>query len=131
MQPVDHTALMDIAAGAASNAYAPYSEFSVGAALLCDDGSVVRGCNVESASYGLTICAERVALASALADGRRSFVAIAIHVSGPDGQPCGACRQMLSEHAPDLQVAYRSSGETVVQPIAALLPDAFRPASLP
>ncbi|MDR0878624.1 MAG: cytidine deaminase [Treponema sp.] len=84
---------------AAQAAYAPYSKFRVGAALLADDGAVFSGCNVENRSFGLTICAERNALVQGVARGRRSFVALAI--SAPDSiepvGPCGACRQVLSE----------------------------------
>jgi cytidine deaminase len=88
---------------AADAAYAPYSRFRVGAALLCDDGRVVTGCNVENAFYGLSICAERVAVFAAIALGARHFRALAL--SCPDGQPrqpvvpCGACRQVLAEFA--------------------------------
>jgi cytidine deaminase len=79
-------------------AYAPYSEFKVGAALLCADGEVFTGCNVENASYGLTNCAERTAIFSAIAAGRRDFVAMAVVASGEQPPyPCGACRQVMSE----------------------------------
>ena len=87
---------------AADMAYVPYSKFRVGAALLCKDGSIVIGCNVENRSYGLTICAERNAIAAAIASGRITFEAVAI--STPDSVepvgPCGACRQVLSEFIP-------------------------------
>ena len=99
--------LLAAARRAAKNAYAPYSKFKVGAALLCKDGSVVTGCNVENASYGLTICAERVAIGSAIARGKRRFVAIAVLALGRKGRkvrPCGACRQVLAEFAGRLRV---------------------------
>lgn len=118
------------AEAAAARAYVPYSGFRVGAALQTTDGRVVEGCNVENASYGLTICAERVACTAAVASGDRDFQAIAIHVEGPDGQPCGACRQVLAEFGTDLTVVYRRSGRVVARPLSDLLPDAFVPAAL-
>jgi len=93
---------------AADMAYVPYSKFRVGAALLCKDGSIVVGCNVENRSYGLTICAERNAIAAAIAKGKISFNAVAI--STPDSAepvgPCGACRQVLSEFLPPCAQVY-------------------------
>lgn len=90
--------LLKAAEAAASTAYAPYSNYKVGAALLCADGTVFTGCNVENASYGLTNCAERTAVFSAVAAGHRNFVAMAVVADG-EGMPfpCGACRQVLSE----------------------------------
>ena len=96
--------LIDIALGAMKNAYAPYSRCSVGAALLCEDGAVYTGCNVENASFGATNCAERTAVFKAMSEGKRKFTAIAV-VGGKDGivtemfPPCGVCRQVLSEFA--------------------------------
>jgi cytidine deaminase len=99
---------------AALFAYAPYSNFRVGAALLTQDGTVFTGCNVENRSFGLTVCAERNALFQAVAQGHRSFTAIAIAVLDslePVG-PCGACRQVLSEFMPpDARVYFGGSGE--------------------
>ncbi|MBN2163323.1 MAG: cytidine deaminase [Pontiellaceae bacterium] len=90
--------LIDQAVHAAERAHAPYSGYRVGAALLCEDGTVVLGCNVENASYGLTNCAERTAVFSAVAAGLTRFSAIAIAASGSElPYPCGACRQVLSE----------------------------------
>jgi cytidine deaminase len=94
--------LFEEAKKASSNAYAPYSRFRVGAALRCDDGTIITGCNVENRSFGLTICAERNAVFQAVAKGKRHFTALAI--STPDSEipvgPCGACRQVLSEFMP-------------------------------
>lgn len=94
--------LFERALEAASASYSPYSKFRVGAAILCGDGSVVTGTNVENRSFGLTICAERSALVTAISLGKRSFKAIAIATpdSGYAVSPCGACRQVLSEFFP-------------------------------
>ena len=112
--------------------YAPYSGFRVGAALLCADGTVFTGCNVENAAYGSTICAERTALVKAVSEGRREFTAIAIVGQGSDFcWPCGACRQMLYEFAPELRVlAARSDGSYQAVCLAELLPHGFGPKSL-
>ena len=97
--------LVRAAADARQRAVAPYSKFKVGAALLTHKGGIVTGANVESASYGLTCCAERVALFNALTAGKRGFAAIAVVARAPDGpMPCGACRQLLAEYAPEAKV---------------------------
>ena len=111
---------------AADTAYAPYSKFRVGAALLCEDGTVIAGCNVENRSYGLTVCAERNAIFQAVAKGQRRFTALAI--STPDSDvpvgPCGACRQVLSEFMwPEVQVRFGGNSPAQVETtIGALLP---------
>ena len=92
--------LVDAATSARQHAYAPYSNYSVGAALLLSDGSVVAGCNVENASFGLTICAERAAVCSAIVAGNRTIHACVV-VTADGGAPCGACRQVLSEFHDD------------------------------
>jgi len=96
---------------ARATSYAPYSRFAVGAALLGRDGTITLGSNVENASFGLSICAERNAVWKAVSEGRRDFEAIAVS-AGPrrDAAPCGACRQVLHEFAPDLWVIWRGSG---------------------
>jgi cytidine deaminase len=110
----------------AMSAYAPYSKFHVGAALLCKDGTIVRGVNVENRSFGLTICAERNAITAAIAMGQREFFALAI--STPDSArpvgPCGACRQVLGEFMPpDTPVRFGGSGpERINTTIGELLP---------
>jgi cytidine deaminase len=108
-------------------AYAPYSEFPVGAVLLADDGRTFEGVNVENGSIGLTICAERSACVRAVGEGARRFTAIGVstHDSAHTGSPCGACRQFLSEFGLDLRVVYRREGEVVAEPLSALLPAAF------
>ncbi len=113
------------------NAYAPYSRFTVGAALVTDDGTVFGGVNVENASYGLAICAERTAAVAAVAAGHQRFRAIAI--AGPEATvtaPCGACRQFLNEFNPQLEVAYTTPGGIKVATLDTLLPDAFGPKNL-
>ncbi|MBO5339396.1 MAG: cytidine deaminase [Oscillospiraceae bacterium] len=113
--------------------YVPYSKFPVGAALLCADGTVFTGCNVENAAYGSTICAERTALLKAVSEGHRDdWQAIAIAGKGEDYcWPCGSCRQMLCEFAPDLKVLVaRGDGEFVETSLNALLPHSFGPKSL-
>src|SRR5438309_7210079 len=93
------------AAEARHRAVTPYSKFKVGAALLTKSGEIITGANVESASYGLTCCAERVALFTALTAGKRNFVAMAVVACAPGGpMPCGACRQLLAEYAPDAAI---------------------------
>ena len=113
--------------------YVPYSHFPVGAALLCEDGRVFTGCNVENAAYGSTICAERTALLKAVSEGcRTGWTAIAIAGTGSDYcWPCGACRQMLYEFAPNLRVlAASGDGSFVEMKLAQLLPHGFGPQAL-
>src|SRR5688572_4197307 len=115
---------------ARKRAVAPYSRFQVGAALLTAQGKIVTGANVESASYGLTCCAERVALFKALTEGENEFEAIAVVARLSDGPtPCGACRQLLAEYAPDAVVWVADSakpGKVRTFKVAKLLPEAFR-----
>ena len=112
-------------------AYAPYSKFAVGAALLTSTGEVATGCNVENASYGLTLCAERNAVFAAVARGFTQFQAIAISHGG-SGAPCGACRQVLSEFAPKLTIfmADAEGSKILRATLDELLPQAFAPADL-
>ena len=126
-------ALVDIAFGMLKRSYCPYSKFPVGAALLCADGSVYTGCNVENAAYGSTICAERTALVKAVSEGHRDdFVTLAVVGNSTDYcWPCGSCRQMLWEFAPDLTLLVaRGDGDFVKLPLAELLPHGFGPKSL-
>lgn len=110
-----------------ANAYVPYSRFTVGAALLATSGEVFTGCNVENASYGLTNCAERVAVGKAVSEGVRDFRAVA--VVGPQDDvpcaPCGACRQVLHEFGPDMAVVTPDGDGYAVTTVRELLPGAF------
>ena len=123
-------ALRDAARTVREKAWAPYSKYHVGAAVLTDSGVIFTGCNVENASYGLTICAERVAICSAIVQGHRNFQAICISLTGVP-VPCGACRQFLMEFSPQLPVLLDnldSAGTTdpEVVLLSELLPRAFR-----
>jgi len=128
---VEDKQLIALAAEARRNAYAPYSHYSVGAALLTASGRVYSGCNVENASYGLAICAERTAAVKAISEGEREFVAIAV-VTENGGTPCGACRQVLNEFGPDMRVLIAdATGNYQALGLSELLPASFGPAQLP
>lgn len=124
--------LVDAARRVRERAYAPYSRYLVGAALEGEDGSVHVGCNVENASYGLAICAERMALGAAVAAGVRRFRRIAVVTeSEPPATPCGSCRQMLLEFAPDAEVLAVGPSGMSRHVVRDLLPHAFRRELLP
>ena len=111
---------------ASAHAYCRYSMFRVGAAALSRDGAIARGCNVENASYGLTICAERSAVFTAVSSGAQRFRRIVVVTdSEPPGPPCGACRQVLAEFGADLEVESVGPSQTKRWRIGELLPDAF------
>jgi len=123
--------LVEAARAVRQLAYAPYSRFLVGAALEAEDGSVFVGCNVENASYSVTICAERGALAAAVSAGARRFRRIAIATDAePPTPPCGACRQALAEFGEELEVVSVGSKQIRHWTIRELLPDAFTPEHL-
>jgi cytidine deaminase len=119
--------LVAAATAVRENASAPYSKFKVGAALLSEDGRIFTGCNVESASYGLTVCAERTAVFKAVADGARGFRAVAVVTDAePPASPCGACRQVLWDQCRDIDVVIATPrGVATRTRLAALLPMAF------
>ncbi len=125
----DH--LIQQAIAARELAYAPYSNYKVGAALLTAEGKIYRGCNVENASYGPSMCAERVAVFKAVSEGHKNFEAIAI-VTVNGGAPCGVCRQVLREFAPNLTVIISDlEGTYQLFTLADLLPHSFGPEHLP
>ena len=109
-------------------AYAPYSRFAVGAAVQCKSGAIFAGSNIENISYGLTICAERIAIGSAVATGEREFVAIAVAADTIEPiVPCGACRQFLAEFSPDLIIVSATlRGDRKIENLSRLLPDPKR-----
>ena len=119
--------LINKAMSAREHAYAPYSGFKVGAAILCDDGSVYTGCNIENASYPVTICAERVAIGNAVSDGKRGFSAIVITGGDDYCYPCGMCRQALAEFScGDMKIVIaKSETEYKVFKLCELLPKSF------
>lgn len=119
--------LLDGAHKARELAYSPYSRFAVGVALMAEDGEVYLGCNIENLSYGLTVCAERVAAFTAIAAGNRVFTGLALVADTPEPiTPCGACRQVLYEFAPDLWIISANlQGSQRMFRLRELLPDAF------
>lgn len=125
--------LVDLAFSMLERSYVPYSKFPVGAALLCEDGTVFTGCNVENAAYGSTICAERTALLKAVSEGHRDdWVKMAVVGNSADYcWPCGSCRQMLYEFCPELELLVgRGDREFTTVSLEKLLPHGFGPKSL-
>ena len=134
MPAPDDDALIALALAQRARAYAPYSRFTVGAALLCTDGEVVLGCNVENASYGLCICAERTAVSSAVSQGKTRFTRIAVATgSSPPAAPCGMCRQVLAEFAGDDEMTIilcNDRGERTTTSLKEIFPGTFNQAQL-
>ena len=124
---MDPNKLIFVAKKAMERAHAPYSNYKVGAVLICDDGTVFKGCNIENASFGLTNCAERTALFSAIAAGKTEFKALAIAASkDPVPFPCGACRQVLAEFCePDFPIHIANEDGYETTTLGELLPHAF------
>lgn len=122
---IDAAALVDAARAARRNAYAPYSRYEVGAGVLTEAGSVFTGANVENASYGLSMCAERVAIFQAVAAGHRRLRAVAVVTESGKAAPCGACRQVMAEFGVQTVYLAGPSGPARERRFADLLPDAF------
>ena len=119
--------LYDKAAKASDNAYAPFSNFKVGAALMTESGRIYTGVNVENSSFGGTICAERTAFVKAVSEGEREFCAIAVYAYGEESLPCGICRQFMYEFAPDIDVITGKDKESLnIRKLSELLPLGFR-----
>ena len=126
-----HDELIASATAARERAYAPYSQFKVGAALLGKSGRLYTGCNVENAAYGPSICAEQTAIIKAVSEGEREFEAIAV-VSENGVSPCGTCRQVMMEFAPDMTIIVADTqGNARLTTVLDLLPDGFTPDQLP
>ena len=130
MNDIPWKSLVAAAVAARANAYAPYSNYQVGAALVTPDGQIFAGCNVENATYGLALCAERNAVAHLIAAGGRNIAAIVVVTGGPEpGAPCGLCRQTLSEFADDLPIGLALPSDEsprVVKNLRDLFPEPFR-----
>ena len=128
MTDANYSALIDAALEARQKAYAPYSNFLVGAALLTTDGTVFTGCNVENSSFGLCICAERVAIFKAVSSGYQEFEAIAVAAT-PFASPCGACRQVIAEFGKDIKVVAVDADDvsnTKTWTVEELIPETFK-----
>jgi cytidine deaminase len=135
MSEPDKKTLDDMAKRAkavSQKAYCPYSKFRVGAVVLTDDGEMLEGCNVENASYGLTICAERNAVFQMVARAKKKIIAVVIYTPTPTpSAPCGACRQVINEFGPDALIVSVCDGKDILKKkLADLLPEAFGPANL-
>ena len=131
MTELETQKLMDCAIKARENAYSPYSHFAVGAALLCEDGTLFEGCNIENASYGLTNCAERTAIFKAVSEGHVKFKALAV-VADTEGPcaPCGACRQVVAEFKIPIIIMGNLMGNVKIVTIEELLPFSFSESEL-
>lgn len=122
---ISNEKLYELAEGARKNAYAPFSHFCVGAALLTGDGEIYTGVNVENASYGATICAERAAFVKAISEGKREFSKIAISAGDAESVPCGICRQFMYEFSPEIEIITKADARLKVRPLSSLLPEGF------
>ena len=126
-----YSQLLQIANNFVKNSYSPYSKFKVGAAVLCENDKVFGGTNIENASYGLSICAERVAIFSAIANGAKKIKAVAIYTPKGDTTPCGACRQVMAEFSNKIDIIYNTKNNKVkIEKISSLLPKTFNKKSV-
>ena len=125
-----YSKLLDIAKKISANSYSPYSKFKVGCAVLCSNGEIFTGTNVENASYGLSVCAERTAVFNALSNGNKKIEAVAVYSPLKDVAPCGACRQVIYEFTKNADIIYNSSKGMKITNINNLLPDSFCKKSL-
>ena len=118
--------LLEFAKQASNASYSPYSKFKVGAAVLCEDDKVFCGTNIENASYGLSVCAERVAVWTAIANGVKKIKAVAVYCKKGSVTPCGACRQVISEFSKNADIIYNTEkGNIKIEKISSLLPESF------
>lgn len=128
---MNNSELLNKAKTAMEKSYSPYSKIKVGAALLCSDGSIYLGCNIENAAFSPTCCAERVAFFKAISDGKRNFSAVAVYSDHPDSEkhgfpPCGVCRQVMSEFCgSDFKIVLQSGDGAVSYTLDSLLPQSF------
>ena len=128
-ETADDQQLLSFARNAMKKSYSPYSSYPVGAALHCTDGRIFTGCNIENASFGLTNCAERTAVFKAVSEGAMSFDVLAI-AAKTKAWPCGACRQVLNEFAPDLRILITWENHVEEKRLSELLPESFGPCSM-
>ncbi len=117
--------LLDFAKEASKKSYSPYSKFKVGAAILCENNKVFCAANVENASYGLSMCAERAAVFIAISNGCKKIKAIAVYSDSGNVTPCGACRQVISEFSKNADIVYTKDGKIKITKISSLLPKSF------
>ena len=126
---MNYEELMQKAKDVSGKSYCPYSKFAVGACVMCEDGSVYTGCNFENSSFGMTICAERNAIGSAVADGKRKIKAVAIYSPNQDNcVPCGACRQVMHEFCDndnEVDIILENGNDLKIYTLAQLLPESF------
>ncbi len=123
--------LLKIAKDFSKNSYSPYSKFKVGAAVLCENDKVFCGTNIENASYGLSMCAERVAIFSAIANGAKKIKAVAIYTSTGNTTPCGACRQVIAEFSNNVDIIYNAKNNKIkIEKLSSLLPKSFNKKSI-